>query len=165
MFYLSTLAPASMRKFLQVAPEMQRSLLCLSEIWMRDFHNSLWKCLLQTQQWTCSILCENIKAFSAMYCYYQKCHQVTQFLHSNVIFSECQMKEEYHYEAEDKFPAYAFSFHLHHPWRTRVTLGRESLTKWYLTRSQNSHASAKRWICLSSSRENQNRPQINFLRA
>lgn len=40
-----------------------------------------------------------------MYCYYQKCHQVTQFLHSNVIFSECQMKEEYHYEAENKSPA------------------------------------------------------------
>lgn len=95
-FCLSTLAPSSMRECPQVAPEMQSSLLCFEEMQMRTFHSFLWKCLLQTQHWTCAILHENIKASPPpppIYCYYQKCHQVTQFLHSNVIFSRCQIKK------------------------------------------------------------------------
>lgn len=51
-----------------------------------------------------AMLHENIKVFPIMYCYYQKCHQVTQFLHSNVIFSQSQIKEGYHYEAENESP-------------------------------------------------------------
>lgn len=63
-----------------------------------------------------------------MCCYYQKCHQVTQFPHSSAIFSDCQMKGEDHYEAENKSPAYASSFHLHHPWRTERHLAGLSLS-------------------------------------
>lgn len=66
-------------------------LLCFEEVQMGNFHRFIWKCLLQTQSWMYAILYKSIKA-SPLYCYYQKCHQVTQFFHSNVIFSECQIK-------------------------------------------------------------------------
>lgn len=78
-----------------------------------------------------------------------KMSQVTQFLHSNVIFSRCQKRKEYHYEAESKSPACASSFHLHHPWSTRVTLGQSHTRRWCLPRTQNSQAAAED-VCIFS---------------
>lgn len=98
----------------QVASKMHPSLLCFEEIQMRNFiapfGNAFYKSNTELVQF-----CMKTKAFPTVCCYYQKCHQVTQFPHSNAIFSDCQMTEEYHYEAENKSPAYASSFHLHHP--------------------------------------------------
>lgn len=69
-------------------PRNASSLLGFEEIQMRNFiapfGNAFYKSNTELVQF-----CMKTKAFPTVYCYYQKCHQVTQFPHSNAIFSDC----------------------------------------------------------------------------